>query len=400
MKKSIISILALVIASVASTFSQTPAAPAPAPTTPSNLYTGPAIIGTVSIDYVSRKNLNPQTNGLAVNEDASKPYTDIATVNLRAKTVGFMGTLTRVPMIKGTKFAFASLLQPGHMDFSLNTGIVTVQTPGPTLKPNDIRSYGMWAGIVPINDKNEYQLAGITDSHQRMAIKQIGNDTAFTDQFDGLLRGRQEKPKGFVWKPQAIWQKVQGKDKQISVAKPDPMYDMPCVIAAGPRGTYPKCTVQGSFIYDRETYTYTAGPEGLRFTYVDPTTHKDTTDVMTGTLEFHPDGQQDSNGKSYYEFNLRFNDSLPTTDDNAAAKQVATLDDAAAATTAGANEHSLTGTITYVDTVPYITITGFTEQQPVHTDSTYAINATNLTPVQIVNFTKWYLEHFWPLNDE
>jgi hypothetical protein len=290
--------------------------------------------------------------------------------------------------------------------FNVNTGIVL--TPMPATFPStitayrlqDLKSYGMWAGVVPVNEQNKYTLNGVPDSQQRMAIKTVGNDTAFTDYFTGTLRGRTEKPAGFVWKPQAVWAKVKGKDMQIKVAKPDPMYFDSCMIAAGPRQTYPKTTVQGSFIYDRETGSYTPGPEGLRFTYIDPITHRELTDVVTGTLDYHSDAQKESNGKSIYEFSLRFNDNLPKTDDVVAANTAVSLDDTAAATTAGTNEHSLTGTIQFTDTLPYVKINGMEEPQPVHTDSTYALSATNLTRAQIVNTTKWLIMSFWPLNDE
>ena len=76
------------------------------------------------------------------------------------------------------------------------------------------------------------------------------------------------------------------------------------VFAKGPSENYPRTSVNGRLDYDYETGNWFTDGIRLRAT-IDG---KETEDVITGSIKWVQDSDRATNGKGYYEFNLRFNE--------------------------------------------------------------------------------------------
>ena len=100
-----------------------------------------------------------------------------------------------------------------------------------------------------------------------------------------------------------------------------------------------------------------------------------------------------TNGKGYYEFNLRFNEdkNKPAQGEGAAFDAMSGED---AFFAVDASIPCMTGRIEYVDTF----ISGGTT--PSSSKITYHLNANKLTKQQIVNFFKLWMVCVGPTNDE
>ena len=113
-------------------------------------------------------------------------------------------------------------------------------------------------------------------------------------------------------------------------------------------------------------------------------------DLFIAVLE-KEDPDRASNGKGYYDFNLRFNEDKNrkgSTEGDAFAK----MSEEDAFFAVDDTVPSLTGRVTYIDTMSGDTVAS--------SKITYALNANKITKVQAVNFFKLWLIGIGPINDE
>ena len=329
-----------------------------------------AIAGTMDIDFKSRKSL----------DEKGKPQKGAADQYNVALNVGttteFKGTIQRLPSIAG----LIGQTQKGQLNYSVDLSV---------LNPANLsqkRTVGKWVGTVPIATNGEYNIEGTADSAHRIAVDAIGKAAAFTDKFGGKLIGKGKKPANAV----TYIRKLAGKEVKVEVKNTDPMRFESLALAMGPAQTYPRATVNGNLDYDYETGNYYTN--GIRFNY--QVAGKDTEDVVTGSIKWVEDPNRASNGKGQYEFNLRWNEAKtkPSTEADAFAK----MSDEEAFFAVDNSVPSLTGTISYEDQM----VSVGDKQLPGTSKVKYALNANQLSKVQIMNFFKLWMVCVGPTNDE
>ena len=218
-------------------------------------------------------------------------------------------------------------------------------------------------------------------------VDAVGKAQAFKDVFGGKMIGKAEKKEGLG--SSLYTRVVGGKTVEIKVTKSDPMSFQGVQLAKGPAEIYPRTTVNGKLDYDYETGNYFA--DNIKFHYT--LDGKEVEDVVTGTIKWVEDKDRASNGKGYYDFNLRFNEEknkAPSTEGNAFEK----MSDEDAFFAVDNTIPSLTGKIEYVDTF----VSGTTD--PASSKVTYHLNANKLTKQQVVNFFKLWIVAIGPTNDE
>jgi hypothetical protein len=248
------------------------------------------------------------------------------------------------------------------------------------------RTVGKWVGTVPISTNGEYNVEGTADSAHRIAVDAIGKAAAFTDKFGGKLIGKGKKPANAV----TYIRQLAGKEVKVEVKNTDPMRFESLALAMGPSQNYPRTTVNGNLDYDYETGNYYTN--GIRFNY--QVAGKDTEDLVTGSIKWVEDPNRASNGKGQYEFNLRWNEAKtkPSTEADAFAK----LSDEEAFFAVDNSVPSLTGNIVYEDQM----VSVGDKQLPGNSKVKYALNANQLTKVQVMNFFKLWMVCIGPTNDE
>jgi len=340
------------------------------------------IVGTMSIDFKTRTDLD---NSGDFKPGSPKPGVkdEYKLEGLKvADTTEFNGTITRQPNV------FTKTLQrpkqPAQIAFDV---------PMTVYNPNDMkqsRVVGKWVGTVPVDTASgAYDLAAGRNlqSPLRMAVDAMGSAPAFTDPFAGRLVGKAEKKEGLA---AYTFKRVVGKKTvEIKVAKADPMRFDSIVLAKGPVEAYPRTTVTGRLDYDYETGNWYT--DGIRFRYT--LNGKEYEDVVTGSIKWVEDPNRETNGKGYYDFNLRFNEERSKTAGGESAAFEG-MSDEAAFFAVDNSIPCLTGAINYVDT--------FTSggETPSSSKVTYALNANKLTKQQIMNFFKLWMVCIGPTNDE
>lgn len=337
------------------------------------------ISGTMDIDFGTRTNkdttgdLKPGSAALGA-KDTYKFQINVA------ETMDFNGTISRQPNL------YSKLLARRQQDALLTYSIdLSVRNPR-DLKQS--RAVGKWVGTVPIDPQSgAFDLAGgrAKESPLRMAVDAIGRASAFTDNFSGRLIGKAETKDTLA--EYTFNRIVGGRNVKVVVKKSDPMRFENIVLAKGPSEIYPRTTVTGRLDYDYETGNWFT--DGIRFTY--NLDGKDTVDVVSGSIKWVEDPERKSNGKGYYEFNLRFNEEKnkrPTGEADAFAK----MSDEEAFFAVDDSIPALTGRVSYVDTMSGDTVAS--------SKVTYALNANKLTKQQVVNFFKLWMICVGPTNDE
>lgn len=299
-----------------------------------------------------------------------------------AKTTEFAGEITRQPSL------FTKTLQRRKQDAQL-----FYKVPLAVLNPKDMkqkRTVGSWVGTVPIDPATgAYDLAGgsKTDSALRIAVDAVGKAPAFTDNFAGRLVGKAERKENLA---SYHYKRLIGdKTVEFVVKKSDPMRFENIVMAKGPAETYPRTVVNGRLDYDYETGNYFA--DNIRFKY--SLDGADFEDVVTGTIKWVEDPDRKSNGKGYYDFNLRFNEEK----NKSAAGEGAAFEKMSSEDAFFAVDNSipcLTGRVTYVDNIPA------GSESPTSSKVTYSLNANKLTKQQVMNFFKLWMLAIGPTNDE
>jgi hypothetical protein len=330
-----------------------------------------AIAGTMEIDFKSRKTLDDKGR-------PQKGVTDQYSVNLNvAQTTEFKGSIQRLPTVGG----LLGSGQRGQIQYSVDLSV---------LNPANLsqkKAVGKWVGTVPMGTDGVYAVDGAADSQHRIAVDAIGKAPAFTDKFGGRLVGKGKKPAHAV----TYVRQLAGKQVKVEVKNTDPMRFESLALAQGPAQSYPRTVVNGNLDYDYETGNYYTN--GIRFIYQQ--NGKETEDVVTGSIKWVEDANRASNGKGQYDFNLRFNEGK-VTKATTEADAFAGKSDEEAFFAVDNTVPSLTGTISYEDQM----IGGGDKATVAQSKVKYALNANQLTKVQIMNFFKLWLVCVGPTNDE
>lgn len=339
------------------------------------------IAGTMDIDFGTRTNLD--TSGDLKSGSPALGAKDKYKFDFKvAKTTEFAGEINRQPNLYSK--IISSRKQDALLTYSVDISV---------FNPRDMKQklpIGKWVGTVPIDTASgAYDLAGgaAKESPLRIAIDSRGSQQGFTDKFGGRLIGKAEKKDNLA---SYTYKRIIGdKTLQVTVKKVDPMRFDNIVLAKGPAEIYPSTIVSGRLDYDYETGNWFT--DGIRFKY--GLNGKDIEDVVTGSIKWVEDPNRESNGKGYYEFNLRFNEekNKSAADESAAFKQMGGeeafffVDDTVPC---------LTGKVNYLDTMP----SG--GKDPISSKVTYNLNANKLTKQQVLNFYKLWMICIGPTNDE
>ncbi|GIK17204.1 MAG: hypothetical protein BroJett003_21680 [Planctomycetota bacterium] len=339
------------------------------------------IVGTMNIDFRTRTELD--TSG---DYKAGSPKIGVKDEYkfdiIVADTTQFTGTITRQPNI------FTKTLQRSKQSAQLGFDVsLTVMNPK-DLKQKKV--VGKWVGTVPIDTASgAYQLAGgkAQQSALRIAVDAMGKASAFTDEFAGRLMGKAEKKEGLA---AYTYKRVVGKKTvEVKVSKSDPMRFDNIVLGKGPAEVYPRTTVNGRLDYDYETGNWYT--DGIRFTY--NLNGKEYEDIVTGSIKWVEDPNRESNGKGYYDFNLRFNEEKSRTASGESAA-FENMSDEDAFFAVDNSIPCMTGMISYVDTF------GGDGDLPTSSQVAFNLNANQLTKAQIMNFFKLWMICIGPTNDE
>ncbi|MBL9119636.1 MAG: hypothetical protein JNL80_06970 [Phycisphaerae bacterium] len=357
-----------------------PAAPAAAPA--ELLTESDVIAGSMDITFHTRT--KKDTTGDLKPDSPALGAKDVYKFDLTvAKTTQFTGEVTRQPNLYTS--TLSRLKQPSQLGFSIDLTV---------MNPRDIkqkRVVGKWVGTVPIDTASGAYNLGTGDadgeSRLRIDVNAIGRAPAFKDLFQGRLVGKAEKKEGLA---AYTYRRIVGsKTVEMKIAKVDPMRFEGIELGKGPAESYPRTVVNGRLDYDYETGNWFT--DGIRFRY----NHegKEHEDVVTGSIKWVEDPNRDTNGKGYYEFNLRFNEekNKSTTTEAAAFEKMSDED---AFFYVDDTVPALTGRINYVDTM----ISG--SDTPSSSKVTFNLNANKLSKQQIMNFFKLWMLCVGPTNDE
>ncbi len=340
------------------------------------------ISGTMDIEFKTRTLLDD--SGKYVENSPRLGVQDLYKLSIAvAKTTEFSGQIVRQPNI------FTKTMRKREQGAALGYD-VTVSV----LNPKDLKqkkSVGSWVGVIPIDtDTGAYNLAGGRKTDERplrIAVQATGAAPAFEDFFAGRMVGKAEKKDSLA---QYTYKRLIGKrEVVVTVKKSDPMRFENVQLAKGPAAIYPATQLNGRLDYDYETGNWYT--DGLRFKY--NLDGKDYEDVVTGSIRWVEDPDRASNGKGYYEFNLRFNEDA----NRKAASEAdafASMSDEEAFFAVDDTIPSLGGKISYVDSF------GGDGETPINSKVTYNLNANKLTKQQIMNFFKMWLIAVGPTNDE
>jgi hypothetical protein len=362
-------------------------APAVARAQPETITEEDVITGTMDIDFQTRTKID--SSGDLKKGSPQVGAADTYKFSLRvAKTTEFSGEIKRLPNI------YSSVLQrkkqEARLSFKIDLGV---------LNPNDLKQkkvVGNWVGDVPIDTASgAFDLGGGATgkdlSALRIDVQAIGRQAAFKDFFKGRLIGKAEKKDNLL--EHSYKRLVGGKQVEIKVKKVDPMSFQAMELAKGPAESYPHSTVNGRLDYDYETGNWFS--DGIRMIY--NLDGKEYEDVITGSIKWVEDSNRSSNGKGYYEFNLRFNEEKnkkASNENDAFAK----LSDEDAFFAVDNSIPCLTGRIEYVDSMVNNPAGG--DPVPGTSKLTYHLNANKLTKQQIMNFFKLWMVAVGPTNDE
>lgn len=339
------------------------------------------IVGTMQIDYNTRT--TKDTTGNLKEGSSAKGAKDKYKVDLTvAKTTGYAGEIRRQPNL------FSKIIgkkeQSAQIEYSLDLAVINAKD------PKQKKVVGKWAGTVPIDEASgAYDLAGgsAQESALRMKVDATGAASGFEEKFGGRLVGKATKKESLA---EYHYKRLIGdREVQIVVKKSDPMRFEQIKLAKGPSENYPNTIVNGRLDYDYETSNWYT--DGIRFSYT--VDGKTVEDVVTGSIKWVEDPQRASNGKGYYEFNLRFNEEknkAPKTEADAFKK----MSDEDAFFAVDNAVPCLTGRVSYVDSM----VAG--SEQPASSKVNYNLHANKLTKQQIVNFFKLWMICVGPTNDE
>jgi len=337
------------------------------------------ISGTMQIDFNTRT--QKDTSGDLKEGSAALGAKDKYNFTIKvADTIEFAGEVHRQPNL------FSKIIskkkQEASLFFKVNLS---------AFNPKDLKqkkTVGSWVGTVPIDTASgAYELSGgsAKESALRIAVDAVGSAPAFTENFAGRVVGKAEKKENLA--AYTFKRVVGNRTVEIKVKKSDPMRFENVQLAKGPVASYPRANVNGRLDYDYETSNWYT--DGIRFKYA--VDGKDLEDVVTGSIKWVEEPAYKSNGKGYYEFNLRFNeDKFKKAGGEAAAFEKMNDEDAFFAV--DDTVPCLAGRITYVDTMSGEDVIGSKVE--------YHLNANKLTKQQVMNFFKLWMLAIGPTNDD
>lgn len=339
------------------------------------------IVGTMDIDFQTRAQLD--TSGDLREGSAALNVKDKYKFNINvAKTTNFTGEITRQPNL------YSKLLQRKKQEALLGYSIDLA-----VLNPKDMKQkkvVGKWVGTLPVDTASGgFDLAGgaAKESPLRIQVDSVGKAQAFEEKFGGMMFGKAEKKEGLA--SYTYKRMVAGKEVAFVVKRSDPMRFENLVLAKGPAEIYPRSSVTGRLDYDYETGNWIT--DGIKIRYA--LDGKEIEDVITGTIKWVEDSDRASNGKGYYEFNLRFNETKnKSASTEAQAFEAMSAEDAFFAV--DSSIPCLTGRVSYIDTFRGGSTT------PASSRVEYKLNANKLTKQQVMNFFKLWLIGIGPINDE
>lgn len=337
------------------------------------------VSGTMDITFNTRTNLD--TTGDLKKGSPALGAKDVYKFTLNvAKTTQFSGEISRLPNL------YSGLMQSKKQDailfYSINLSV---------FNPRDLKQkvdVGKMVGTVPVDPKTgAFDLAGgsAKESPLRIVIDTRNRAAGFTENFRGKLVGKAEKKESLG--SYTFKRVVGGKNVEVVVKKSDPMRFENIVLAKGPSENYPTTNVNGRLDYDYETGNWLT--DGIRFRYT--LDGKEYEDTVTGTIKWVEDPDRATNGRGYYDFNLRWNEEKHKTSSNESAAFEA-MSDEDAFFAVDNSVPCLTGKITYQDTMSGETVTASKIE--------YNLHANKLTKQQVMNFTKLWLLAVGPTNDE
>lgn len=348
---------------------------------PATLTEDGVIAGTMDIEFETRTRLD-SSGDLKKGSPAIGAKDTYKLAIQVAKTTEFSGVITRMPKL------YSSVLGRTKQEASLYYSVdLTVINPN---DPKQKKVVGKWVGTVPVEpETGAYDLSGgkAKESALRVKVDATGKAQAFEDAFSGRMMGKSEKKEGLG---SSLYKRVVGnRTVEVKVLRSDPMRFDNVALAMGPAASYPKTVVVGRLDYDYETGNYFT--DGITFRY--SLDGKDYEDVVTGSIKWVKEKDYDTSGKSYYEFNLRFNEAKnKSASTESAAFEKMSDEDAFFAV--DNSIPSLTGRISYVD------VKSGEDSPPTSSKVTYGLNANKLTKQQVMNFFKLWLIAVGPTNDE
>ena len=339
------------------------------------------IAGTVTIEFKTRT--TPDASGDFIEGSPAIGVQDVYEIDLAVgRTTQFTGKIVRQPNIYTR--TLRSLKQGAALGFDVALAV---------LNPRDLKqkkNVGKWVGVVPIDTATgAYNLAGgrAEERPLRIAIDAMGKATAFTDEFAGRLVGKAEQKTNLA--EYTFKRFVGNREVVVTVKKSDPMRFDGIELAKGPVEIYPRTKVNGRLDYDYETGNWYT--DGIRFSY--NLNGQDVEDVVTGSIKWVEDADRATNGRGYYDFNLRFNEAK-NRDASTESSAFDDLSDEEAFFAVDDSIPALTGRIEYEDSFIPGTDT------PARSMVTYSLHANKLTKQQVVNFVKLWLLAVGPTNDE
>lgn len=326
--------------------------------------TQPGVVtGKMNIEFETRNARN--RTGDEVNEGVR----DVYTLDLKVLgDYGFSNTIERQPRV-GDTWSMLGLGDEQRAGFRYGVDL-TFRT----------RKVGNLVGFVGVDEEGYYNL---TDERSPLRLDVQAGRAPFVATFKGGIKGLPVEG-GSDATSSLLRIRVIGRQNGRAVAREVEVepFDANLTLARGvDPGRFPETNVTGSLNYDRETANYYPR---LEMSYrIDG---QDVTDVVEGNIRWNEDQYR-------YEFNVTF---AKTSADTAVVEDFFEESATASEDVFFAVDNSvpaLTGTISYKDT-------GETENGPLSSEATYQLDANNLTPAQVMNFTKFWLLAVGPTNDE
>ena len=344
-----------------------------------------AIKGTMAIQFGTRTNLD--NTGKTPPGSPALGATDVYTTDLEINgSVLLRGKIDRRPWIPSS--ILGRTLQEGYFDYDIRGHLKNPSNPAQTV------TLGGWVGAMTLDGGGVYHLAQPPEGkgRLRMAIDSVGAIAGFVSNFGGDIQGRVPPQAGLMGLADRTSRKVNktytrlvnNQAVKVEVAGADPLSFTGVTLAQGPLAGYAESQVNGSIDYDSEEgiwyldamITYNAGGAQQK-------------DRYSGTVRWNEDPNRASNGKGFYEVNVRVNEKPATEAD---AFKAATADAEAAFFSTDASVPGFTGKIAYVDT--------FKGKQVISSKVDYNVDGNSVSRQQTMNFAKLVLLMTGPFNDE
>lgn len=345
-----------------------------------------AITGTMKVDFKTRVALD--RSGKLPEGSPELGAQDKYTVNLKvADSVVIVGDVLRQPWIPYASTGLEA--QRGGFRYDLRFDLRNPKNPA------QVRPLGKWTGSMTVDGAGKYRLDQPLEGSGplRIAIDPVGNIPGFTGAFAGEIQGRRSKQvglMGLVSSAQSTASKQyrrvtnQGQVVTIEVANADPMQFVGASAAAGPLAGYPQTRLSGSMDYDPENSIW-----HLDLNAAYNLEGRELRDRFSGSIRWNEDPARSSNGKGWYDLNVRVNEK-PVAAEAVAFADAANAEDAFFAE--DVTVPGFIGKINYVDTLE--------GERVVASNVTYAVDANQASKAQAMNFTKILLLAIGPFNDE